>query len=114
MQGGTKGLTLFGDAGEPQKPAESPVIQGGFAMQLDSTAVAHRSVSAGLDDLVARVERIIRCRTGGRVHDLRVDADDSSVVLSGVCSTYYAKQLATHAALDELGGHTLTNEIEVV
>ncbi len=83
-------------------------------MRLDSSAVADSPVPQSIDDLITRVERIVRCRTGGRVHDLRVDADDSSVVLSGVCSTYYAKQLATHAALGELGDQTLTNEIEVV
>lgn len=83
-------------------------------MRLDSSAVAPGPAVPTLNDLVARVERIIRCRTGGRVHQLRVDADDSSVVLSGVCTTYYAKQLATHAALGELSDQTLTNEIEVV
>jgi hypothetical protein len=83
-------------------------------MRVDSSALVHTATSESLDELIARVERIVRCRTGGRVHDLRVDADDSSVVLSGVCSTYYAKQLATHAALDEAAGYTLSNEIEVV
>jgi hypothetical protein len=83
-------------------------------MRADSSALVHTAASQSLDELIARVERIVRCRTGGRVHDLRVDADDSSVVLSGVCSTYYAKQLATHAALDEAAGYTLSNEIEVV
>jgi len=28
-------------------------------------------------------------------------------------ATYYAKQLATHAALDEIPGRVLTNAIEV-
>ena len=83
-------------------------------MRLDSSVVAPGPAVPSLNELAARVERIIRCRTGGRVHHLRVDADDSSVVLSGVCTTYYAKQLATHAALGELSDQTLTNEIEVV
>jgi hypothetical protein len=83
-------------------------------MRLDSSAVAEDPASESIDDLITRVERIVRCRTGGRVHHLRVDADDGSVILSGVCSTYYAKQLATHAALGELSDQTLTNEIEVV
>jgi hypothetical protein len=83
-------------------------------MRVDSSALVHTAAPTSLDELIARVERIVRCRTGGRVHHLRVNADDSSVVLSGVCSTYYAKQLATHAALDEVGDHTVSNEIEVV
>jgi len=63
--------------------------------------------------LADRVERTVRCRTGGRIRDLRVQLFGEDVVLSGVTSTYYAKQLATHAALDELGGGQLTNSIEV-
>ena len=63
--------------------------------------------------LVSRIERIVRCRTGGRIRDLRVDVTDLNVVISGVASTYYAKQLVTHAALDEIPGRMLTNAIEV-
>ena len=63
--------------------------------------------------LVSRIERIVRCRTGGRIRDLRVDVSDEYVVISGVATTYYAKQLVTHAALDEIPGRMLTNAIEV-
>jgi len=63
--------------------------------------------------LVSRIERIVRCRTGGRIRDLRVDVSEDYVVISGVATTYYAKQLVTHAALDEIPGRMLTNAIEV-
>ena len=63
--------------------------------------------------LVSRIERIVRCRTGGRIRDLRVDVSEENVVISGVATTYYAKQLVTHAALDEIPGRMLTNAIEV-
>ena len=63
--------------------------------------------------LVSRIERIVRCRTGGRIRDLRVDVSEEQVVISGVATTYYAKQLVTHAALDEIPGRVLTNKIEV-
>jgi hypothetical protein len=63
--------------------------------------------------LVSRIERIVRCRTGGRIRDLRVDVSEDNVVISGVATTYYAKQLVTHAALDEIPGRMLTNAIEV-
>ena len=63
--------------------------------------------------LVTRIERIVRCRTGGRIRDLRVDVSEEYVVISGVATTYYAKQLVTHAALDEIPGRMLTNAIEV-
>ena len=38
---------------------------------------------------------------------------DQLVVLHGRTKTYYAKQLAQHAALELLGNHVLVNAIEV-
>ena len=79
-----------------------------------ATSVAIDPVMTAIDEtLVARIERIVRCRTGGRIRDLRVDLFDDQVIISGLASTYYAKQLATHAALDEIPGRVLTNAIEV-
>ena len=81
---------------------------------LDATSVATDQALAAIDEtLVARIERIVRCRTGGRIRDLKVDLTDESVVISGFATTYYAKQLVTHAALDEIPGRMLTNAIEV-
>jgi hypothetical protein len=77
-------------------------------------AVEQSRVPIPVNELVARVERIVRCRTGGRIRDLRVELQGTDVVISGVAPTYYAKQLATHAALDEIAGHTLTNAIDVL
>lgn len=77
-------------------------------------AVEQSRIPVPVNELVARVERIVRCRTGGRIRDLRVELQGTDVVISGVAPTYYAKQLATHAALDEIAGHTLTNAIDVL
>jgi len=63
--------------------------------------------------LVARVERMVREKTSGLIRDLRVDVMPREIVLSGRAATYYAKQLATHAALDACDELTLTNDIEV-
>lgn len=82
-------------------------------MLADSTLPRSGADPAG-DDLAARVERIVRCRTGGRIRDLRVEVQGADVIISGVACTYYAKQLATHAALGELDQRKLSNEIEVV
>lgn len=82
-------------------------------MLAESTATGVVLESA-VDDLVIRVERIVRCRTGGRIRDLRVEVHGLDVILSGIACTYYAKQLATHAALGELDSRTLSNEIEVM
>ena len=72
--------------------------------------------------MVELVERVIRNRTGGQIRELHVDVFNGEVVLSGQTSTYYTKQLATHAALDaiekEIVGRdmpslALTNDIRV-
>ncbi len=59
------------------------------------------------------VERFVRLRTGGTIRALHVEVSDGEVILSGRTSTYYNKQLATHAALDAASELSLTNEIEV-
>lgn len=63
--------------------------------------------------LVDRVERFVAQRTGGMIRCLRVESFEGAVVLSGRTSTYYAKQLASHAALEACGDVALNNEIEV-
>ena len=60
-----------------------------------------------------RIERCVRLRTGGMIRGLRVDVQDEDVVISGRTTTYYNKQLATHAALDAAKEISLTNDIEV-
>ena len=52
-------------------------------------------------------------KTSGLIRDLRVNVLAGEVVLTGRAATYYAKQLATHAALDACDDLTLTNDIEV-
>lgn len=90
---------------------ESPVAT---AVSIERDAIGMAAIAVSRDDaLVSRIERIVRCRTGGRIRDLRVDVSGERVVISGIATTYYAKQLATHAALDEIPGRGLTNAIEV-
>ncbi|MCA9088203.1 MAG: BON domain-containing protein [Planctomycetaceae bacterium] len=84
-----------------------------MASRVTMTAAAPSLLSPA-QDLLARLERTIHCRTGGRISDLRVESINEGIVLSGRAPTYYAKQLATHAALTELEAQELTNEIEVL
>jgi hypothetical protein len=70
-------------------------------------------VSTAPSNLVAEIERTVRSRTFGQVHDLRIELAEQSVVLRGRVDSYYLKQLAQHAALDALSGHDLVNEIVV-
>ncbi len=81
-----------------------------------------RMMSDVSSELTELVERVIRNRTGGQIRELRVDVFNGEVVLNGQTSTYYTKQLATHAALDavekeivgrEIPSLTLTNDIRV-
>lgn len=65
------------------------------------------------NELAERIEQFIRIRTGGTIYGLRVDVLDDTVVLVGRTSTYYNKQLATHAALSAEANRSLSNEIEV-
>jgi len=52
-------------------------------------------------------------KTSGLIRDLRVTVLPGEVALTGRAATYYAKQLATHAALNACEEMTLTNDIEV-
>lgn len=61
-----------------------------------------------------RLERLVHGRTGSQIRDLHVEIHDEEVVLTGRASSYYAKQLATHAALGEVAPRSLTNSIDVI
>jgi osmotically-inducible protein OsmY len=50
--------------------------------------------------LAQRVEEEVRARTCGRIRGLEVVWENGRVVLTGQTGAYYAKQLASHAALD--------------
>ena len=62
---------------------------------------------------VGQLEALVQQRLHGRVHDLRLSVQDDGLILQGRTSTYYAKQLAQHAAMEVSGLPILANEIEV-
>lgn len=62
---------------------------------------------------VDTVERVVRSRTNGMIRGLRVSMVNGEIVISGRTSTYYTKQLATHAVRDTDKDVVLTNDIEV-
>ncbi len=67
------------------------------------------------EELIDRVARVIHERTGRMVRGLRIHLqEDGQVVLRGLSPSYYYKQLASHAAMDELAGQGVTNEIQVI
>ena len=61
-------------------------------------------------DLAGQIEQIVRLRTGGSVYGLQVEVDDGAIILNGQTSTYYNKQLATHAAQTAAHGRLLSPE----
>jgi hypothetical protein len=85
---------------------------------LDTVTEEAMDIQVGLDipqAITESIERVVQLRTGGMVRDLRVEVFEESVVISGRASTYYTKQLATHAAFDAIRNDkmNLTNDIEV-
>jgi hypothetical protein len=66
------------------------------------------------EKLAASIERVVRRETSGAVRDLHVEVNREGILLTGRCSTYYAKQMAQHAAMTVPAGGQLTNLIEVV
>ena len=74
-----------------------------------------RSISETIGEsrLAHDIEQVVRERTGGQIHELRIEIGHGSVRMHGHCSTFYCKQLAQHAAMGLLGTLHLSNEIEV-
>ncbi len=71
------------------------------------------AAAAQAERLALLIERLIRRRTGGRIHALRVTIASETVVLHGHCTTLYCRDLAQRAARGLTAGKALTNSIEV-
>lgn len=63
--------------------------------------------------LAERIEQAVQTRTGGRIRGLHVRVSDGDIVISGRTSTYYIKQLVTHAAMEATEDLLVVNEVEV-
>ena len=70
-------------------------------------------LSPSPDVLAEQIEQAVQSRTGGRVRGLRVHVVDGGVIISGRTSTYYNKQLVTHAAMEAADDALVMNEVEV-
>ena len=70
-------------------------------------------LSPSPDVLAEQIEQAVQTRTGGRVRGLRVHVVDGCVIISGRTSTYYNKQLVTHAAMEAADDVLVMNEVEV-
>jgi hypothetical protein len=61
-----------------------------------------------------RLESLMTRRLGNRIRNLRVKLLPTGVILQGRAATYYAKQLAQHAAMELGQAPILANDIEVL
>lgn len=60
-----------------------------------------------------RLARLVQRRTGGMIHQLRVEIKPEGIYLDGLCAAYYLKQLAQEAVLAITEDQKLFNQIEV-
>jgi hypothetical protein len=60
-----------------------------------------------------RLARLVQRRTGGMIHQLRVEIKPEGIYLDGQCAAYYLKQLAQEAVLATTEDQKLFNQIEV-
>jgi len=60
-----------------------------------------------------RLETLMQRRVGNRIRNLRVLVRSTGIILQGRASTYHAKQLAQHAAMELADMPILANDIEV-
>lgn len=72
-----------------------------------------RTCAESIASIAERITQSVHNRTGGTILDLRVSVQEGEVLISGRTSTYYNKQIATHAALSLLQDVRLINNIEV-
>ena len=60
-----------------------------------------------------RLENLLQTRLGSRIRDLRIQLLPNGLILQGRATTYHAKQLAQHAAMELSESPILANDIEV-
>ena len=82
-------------------------------MEVDITEPGLASRPVHKDELGAAVQAALRAQGDGRLHQVRVAAQNGQVYLAGEVPTYYAKQLAQHAAMSVPGVERVHNELVV-
>jgi hypothetical protein len=66
-----------------------------------------------IESLETRVEKSIHARVGAPLRHLKVITLSGELVLTGCCTTWYAKQLAAEVALETCPGWLVCNDLEV-
>ncbi|HLN29098.1 MAG TPA: hypothetical protein VK395_15220 [Gemmataceae bacterium] len=65
-------------------------------------------------ETLGELEEHIQNRLNGRLREFRLSMRDAGLVLEGLTTTYYAKQLAQHAVMEAVDLPIRANDIEVV
>jgi hypothetical protein len=68
---------------------------------------------SALDELADSIKKNVGKMTHASVHSLRVDTEHDRVKISGLCESYYIKQLAQQAVLKMTTNEEIINEILV-
>ena len=66
------------------------------------------------DELIRQISNFIKRESRLEVQEMRVCFENGCLTLHGYCRTFYAKQVAQHAALTILGNIELVNDIRVL
>lgn len=77
------------------------------------SATPNKDIIRWSADLAGQVEGYILHLLAGRIRGLHVIIGECGVILQGQSHTYYAKQLAQHAAMEISHLPIFANEIEV-
>jgi len=84
-----------------------------LAILKEDSLMSAATLDAFPQSLAEKIETAVQVRTGGRIRGLQVRVAEGAIVISGRVSTYYTKQLVTHAAM-EAGDELLVNNEVVV
>ena len=76
-------------------------------------SIAFEASTTELTDFLLQIEQAILAKTGGRIRGLQIHLHDGCLTVSGVTSTYYNKQLVTHAIRETVDDLTVRNEVQV-
>ena len=82
-------------------------------MDVDLTVAGPATRPVPEVELGAAVEAALRAQGDGRLYTVRVAAQGGQMFLAGEVPTYYAKQLAQHAAMSVAGVCRVHNELVV-
>jgi hypothetical protein len=60
-----------------------------------------------------QIQQLVASRIRGRIRELQISVRGDTLVISGRATTYYSKQLATHAVLDVSDARVIQNDVVV-